>query len=681
MDITRSGAARRLALPHRRHRYILTVGALLLIVLGVPSTASAGVVPSSPAQRYLVSATPSARTPAVNDGAVRAIVQVGDVMVVGGTFTSVSEPSADQLANRSSLPRRFVFAFNVTTGSILRGFHPKLDGPVEALAVGPSNSVFVGGEFKHVWGYAAPGLVRISVSSGGRVASFKTPRFDNTVRTLARRGNGLFVGGWFHTVGGARHDGLVELSATTGAIYRRVRTQFTVPHNTGPTGVHTAVGVRALDVSPDGTRLVAIGNFRKVDGLSRVQIVMLDIRPSGLALDQHWSTRRFAPMCQKFRHDSYVRSVSFSPNGRYFVVTTSGGPHRGWLCDSASRWETHASGLSLQPTWVDSSGGDSILSVAVSDPAVYVGGHFRWLNNPDGHNRPAAGAVPRPSIAALDPINGLPLRWNPGRVPRGRGVSAMLLRASGLWIGSDTSYLGDRQYVRKRLARLPLRGGYAPSRPATPGLPGKVYLARSSGAVDRTFTGASCGPDRTAPSGTVPWGKVRGAFMLGHRLYYGLSNGTLNSRSFDGTTFGSPSVIDPYHDPVWDSVQTGSGQTFTGRFPSFNAELSHVSGMFFQSGRIYYALAGQPSLYYRYFSTDSGVVGQTRFVVSGGVDLSRSHGIFAARGRLYYVVGRDLRSVPFASGPIQPASMSSAPTAPRNISGNWSNRSMFLVTT
>ena len=39
-------------------------------------------------------------------------------------------------------------------------------------------------------------------------------------------------------------------------------------YDTG-SGAQGAVGVRDMDLSADGTRLVAIGNFKRVDGLSR----------------------------------------------------------------------------------------------------------------------------------------------------------------------------------------------------------------------------------------------------------------------------------------------------------------------------------------------------------------------------------------------------------------------------
>ena len=61
---------------------------------------------------------------------------------------------------------------------------------------------------------------------------------------------------------------------------------------------------------------------------------------------------------------AYVRGVSFSPDGSYFVVAaTGGGVHS--LCDAVARFETYTSAPDVQPTWVSETGGDT----------TWAGGH------------------------------------------------------------------------------------------------------------------------------------------------------------------------------------------------------------------------------------------------------------------------------------------------------------------
>ena len=67
-----------------------------------------------------------------------------------------------------------------------------------------------------------------------------------------------------------------------------------------------------------------------------------------------------------------------------------------------------------------------VKDMAVSGGRLYIGGTFRTVNG-----------VARTAFAALDPINGLPLSWNPGR-DRGVGAFALVATDKGLWIGSDT---------------------------------------------------------------------------------------------------------------------------------------------------------------------------------------------------------------------------------------------------
>src|SRR5215203_76983 len=137
-----------------------------------------------------------------------------------------------------------------------------------------------------------------------------------------------------------------------------------------------------------------------------------------------------------------MRDVDIAPSGGYFVVAATGafagGVGSGTLCDTVTRWELNATGAGQEPTWADYSGGDTLTQVKVTGPAIYVGGHQRWMNNPFVGDAVGPGAVPREGLAAVDPRNGLPFSWNPGRA-RGVGVWEFLPTTAGLWIGHDTN--------------------------------------------------------------------------------------------------------------------------------------------------------------------------------------------------------------------------------------------------
>ena len=81
--------------------------------------------------------------------------------------------------------------------------------------------------------------------------------------------------------------------------------------------------------------------------------------------------------------------------------------------------------------------------------AVYVGGHQRYLDNPNGSDAKGAGAgaVSRVGIGAVSPATGKALSWNPTRT-RGVGVRSFAVTPTGLIVGSDTEQLGHEYHGR-----------------------------------------------------------------------------------------------------------------------------------------------------------------------------------------------------------------------------------------
>jgi hypothetical protein len=172
-----------------------------------------------------------------------------------------------------------------------------------------------------------------------------------------------------------------------------------------------------------------------------------------------------------------MRDVDIAPSGDYFVVAAtgaySGGVYSGTLCDTISRWELGPTTSGQNPTWIDYSGGDTVTQVKATGAAIYVGGHFRWLNNPYSGDAAGEGAVDRSGLAAVDPRNGMPFSWNPTRA-RGVGVWEFMTTSAGLWVGHDTNQTGHE--ARKRIALFPSAGGTALPAESTGTLPNDVYL-------------------------------------------------------------------------------------------------------------------------------------------------------------------------------------------------------------
>ena len=597
----------------------------------------------------VVSANPANWTPRVLDGKVLAIVQVGNTMVVGGQFTQVKRPGGPVLS------RSNIFAFDAATGTIDPNFVPKLDRAVEALAPGRSGrSVLVGGRFNTVNGQARKGLVKLDLNTGQRVRGFAA-RPNSAVFDLARANGKLFVAGNFSKVSGTPRSALAAVDAASGALDPNFNLLYTHPRSTSETT--GSISVTDIAATPDGTRLITAGNFQRINGLDRNQLAVLDLTTSPVSV-ANWATDRYKVQCRRPEWPAWIRDVAVSPDSRWFTVVTTGAYLRNELCDTVTRWDLDGTGTGLWPTWVDYTGGDTLLSAAVTGAAVYVGGHQRWQNNPFGSDAPGPGAVPRSGIAALDTLNGLPLSWNPGRKPRGVGALALVPTSAGLWVGSDTSYIAGE--YRARLAFMPAAGG-TPLPKAVPGsLPGDLHsLGFDDFLRKRSFNGTTAGPPSVVDGPPAnAWSHGRGAFMLSGRLYTGWDDGNFYVRSYNGTTIGARTALDLY----------GLTSVY---FP-----IANVTGMFFDDvrNRLYYTLAGYGGLLYRYFTPESGVLGAETFLANTG-DWGSITGMTLASDRIYFSrTDGNLRSVQFSSGAAVPGTETLVLGT-----GDWSSRGLFVL--
>jgi hypothetical protein len=403
---------------------------IVAAALAAAVTAAAAIpAVADTAQPRVVLDNPVDFTPQVQDGTVYALALVGNTVVVGGDFTSVADAGEHTFYRRPGL-----FGYDLTTGAVT-SFAPALGGPVFALAAGPGNTVYAGGRFPRR-------VVQLDVGTGQRVPAFGAVVNDGDVRTLAYRNSALYLGGAFTRVNSQVRLGLARVDGTTGAL-DGFSLDLTAPDFRTPKVVKLAV-------SPDGSKLVAIGVIEYAAGRRRAQLVLGETGGTGRVSD--WYTDTYDNNCYD-AYDTYLRGVDFSPGGDYFVVVTTGrltGPGR--MCDTAARFEATGTGLH-RPTWVNYTGGHSLFAVGVTGAAVYVGGHEIWLDNPQGHKTAGPGAVWRPGIGAIDPVTGKALAWNPTR-SRGVGVQAFLSTPAGLVVGSDTDELGHEYHAR--LGMFPL---------------------------------------------------------------------------------------------------------------------------------------------------------------------------------------------------------------------------------
>ncbi|BCJ34183.1 hypothetical protein Athai_16860 [Actinocatenispora thailandica] len=400
-------------------------------------TAAVGRAGATATPGRVVSDDPAGWTPDVLDGAVYQVIQLGGLMYAAGSFSREREAGSQRVRRVGSL-----FAFDARTGAIDTRFRPQLDGPVTAVVAAPDGrSLYVGGSFRSGGSARAPYLARVDASTGAAWPGFRPAALDRAVDRLVLVGDRLIAGGSFQTVDQRARPALASFDPATGRATADVDLHLTEPRHTS-SGASAPIKVTALAATPDRQKLIFGGNFDRVAGATRYQLAVADLGTGAARLDP-WSTTRYQPECSD-HFPTYVRGIAVAPGGGWFVVTATGGGRAGKLCDAVARFDLTGGG---SPAWVNWTGGDTLLSAAITDAAVYVGGHQRWMNNPQGNNSAGPGAVSRPGIAAVSPTNGRALPWNPGK-DRGVGVFCILATDAGLWITSDTTHVHGEYHAR-----------------------------------------------------------------------------------------------------------------------------------------------------------------------------------------------------------------------------------------
>ena len=631
----------------------LTVLGSVIALSAVPAEAVA--VPA-PAAATITSANPVDYTPQVQNGSVRAFTQIGNTIYAGGSFTGIKAAGATAWT-----PTNNLVAYDASTGALKTGFKPVFDNPVQALAVSPDGKLIVGGSFTKVNGVARKSLVELNPTTGTTITGWVGRGDGGVVRRTVIHGNYLYVAGAFHYVNGAAHNLLARLNATTGAI----DTTFNVNAGTKRATPNSSELVWALAVAPNGKTVMATGNFTKVNGLARNQVVMIDV--SGTPTVANWTTDRYVAACLSSMFPFYARDVDFSDDGTYFVIGADGGNGDAY-CDATARFETADRGAA-KATWVNFTGRDSVTSIEVVDGLVYVAGHFRWLNNANGLDVKGAGGVDRYGFGALDASNGMPVVWNPGRSPGSSlpsgGVSwgpivwELWKGGNGLYAGFDSDGVAGEYHGRQ--AMFPTTGGRTIAVQNAPAATtGYLYLGAGDGKLTKVpFDGTTTGAPTSTTQAQFTTGKA--AFSVAGKLLW--AKGTaLDISGFNAGTVGTPAVASGFN--AW-----------------FNTSL--MTGAFYLNGRMYYTLSGSNTLYYRYLTTDGWVLGCTAFTLpTTGVTWSTVRGLAWVGGKLVYgSTDGKLRSVTFAPTATTAVTGATATViATGNTTATWSQPTLFFAT-
>jgi outer membrane protein assembly factor BamB len=391
------------------------------------------------------------------NGRVNAIVQVGNVVYLGGSFTQVREHGG---AGPGSLMRNYLAAFDATTGAPLPGWDPSLDGVVYALAPSPDGRrIYAGGSFTSVDRLARPRLAAFDAATGALDQSWLPAAPNGSVRALAVGWNRVYAGGGFIKVGAEPRERLAAFAEAGGALDPGWR----------PAADNM---VRTVTLDPVLGRVYAGGDFEAVSGQTRRRAAALDALSGSVA--SNW---RPNPAHRVF-------GLAASDGSVYAAVGGDSNSLFAWDASTASqRWRKRSDG--------------DFQALAVAGDTVYGGGHFNTFEG-----------EPHRKLVALDARTGALRRdWSP-RLPHTTatwyGVSALATYGqTHVSIGGDfdsVSGLRREHFAQFRVPVEDVPGGDPP--PATDTTPALPDVASPLLDVTPPLLGTTApppAPDTTAP--------------------------------------------------------------------------------------------------------------------------------------------------------------------------------------
>jgi len=378
------------------------------------------------------------------NGTVRAIAFRGNVVYVGGQFTSVRPPGA--AAGTKAFTRHNVAAFNTKTGAVLK-WSPGANGTVRTIVVA-STRIYLGGSFTTVGGRARANVAAVSL--GGAVSKWN-PGANRSVFVLRLGPNGqLFAGGDFTKIGGKVRRHLAEIGrsasapiAAWGPAIGQI-TGFACPPRCSP---------RIFSIAFAGHRVYFGGHFGLVDGVVRNEAAAVPIGNSSqvLAFNPNIYAAANCPTCTTVETSRVYRIIATSSH-----IYTCGG-----------YWKVNGTKTSYNVSAFDPKTGTLQNSLTQQDDGdtpgcmlragvLYVGGHFN-VAGPGCTPGNLAPCSTRHHVAAFDTTDNTLLPWNPG-ANSDHGLLVIASGSPGVGFGGYFTRMGgtDQQgFSFYRSTRLP----------------------------------------------------------------------------------------------------------------------------------------------------------------------------------------------------------------------------------
>ena len=425
-----------------------------------PTTRTANPVsppPTALGHTHLVPEKPRTNTPRISTGEIwdMEVVGTGNAarVFIAGSFTS----AANTVAPTTTINQPYLLSYNLNTGLIDTQFRPTFGGGgVTAVEATPDGTkLFVAGSFNTVNGVARQKVASLNLTTGAPISTFAfTQSTNNQATALAATNSTLYVGGRFSRINGQLMTGLAAVNTASGAVDMSFDNQLS-----GGIGVDGQLGVPQLKLTPDMSKLLVVHTGRQIDGQDRYGVGLIDTATKQLL---PWRTQLWDTNLGRVGGVTRIAAGDISPDGTYFVVSSGSGGDAPPISDTAIAYPINpppGTENDVQPLWI-ARHFDSIYSVAITEVAVYLGGHFGFIESPTsddpwpgldnvgyGTGQGLAGyglgdqVVRRDHIAAVSPTTGKSLEWY--SVSNSfEGDKAMEATPRGLLVGGDGQFKG-----------------------------------------------------------------------------------------------------------------------------------------------------------------------------------------------------------------------------------------------
>ncbi|MBM3675300.1 MAG: hypothetical protein FJW88_10210, partial [Actinobacteria bacterium] len=435
-------------------RAVTLLGLTGIVAAGMLATAPAAhAVQPSPGHTKLPPETPRTNVPRITTGEITDLEYIGNRVFIAGTFTSIRNNTTN---NTTTVNQPRLASYNIDTGLIDTGFRPVFGSGITEIEATPDGTkLFVVGRFNTVNGVTKRKIASINPVTGATITGF-TANANAAATSVEATNTTVYVGGQFTTVNNVTRVGLAAVNANTGALVNGF-----VNNLSGGIGVDGALSVQALALTHDDSKLLVVHTGRQIAGQDRYGMGLIDTQTNQLL---PWRSRLWDDNLQFVGGVNRIYAGAIAPNDQYFVVGSGSGGDRPPISDTAVAYPI-AGGDFVEPLWI-SRNFDSVYSIAISEQAVFLGGHMNYMESPTapdpwpgltttgyGRGQGLGGyglgddIVIRDHIGAVSPADGKALPWDPSSNSF-EGNKAMLVTPRGLFAGGDATTQGGQNVGR-----------------------------------------------------------------------------------------------------------------------------------------------------------------------------------------------------------------------------------------